>query len=250
MTMKNISLDVITVIKNPGNELFMTLNSLENTNANSKIELNWIIIDGSEKSNPKLDEILYRSPVKIAYIREKDSGIFEAMNKALSRISSDYFIFINSGDKLLPGVENSISTNTGKVTCSQAKWHDITENDVRRKKISQFRPYFAIMPNHQSMIFPRKYSKLHYEEKWKISSDQSLKIDLWEMGALEFNYEYVSSCLVGGLSMRKLRMHEILERYRESAEVFDKHFGYFHAYSLKVLYLGSYLLRLDWKRIK
>jgi hypothetical protein len=248
--MKNNSLDVITVLKNPENELMMTLNSLEYTNMNSKIELNWIIIDGSDTPNPKLDEMLHRSRLKIVYIKEEDSGIFEAMNKALSRISSDYFIFINSGDKLLQGIESSISRNTGKVTCCLAKWHDKLENDVPLKKNSQFKPYFAIMPNHQSMIFPKKYSTLQYEEKWKVASDQSLKIDLWEMDALEFDYEYVASCLVGGLSMRKLRMHEILNRYRESAEVFDKHFGYFHACSLKFLYLGSYLLRWDWKRIK
>jgi putative colanic acid biosynthesis glycosyltransferase len=245
------SLDVITVVKNPGEEFHLTSLSIWNLQRSGKCEIRWIIIDGSEKTAEPVRHELDQNwnEVKIQYVNEPDTGIYSAMNKGLNLVQSDYFIFLNSGDMIKEGILEVLGTTRHKIFCGQTEWHNQTGEIDPKLKTRPARHFLAVMPNHQGMVFPREFRDVKYDESLKISSDQALKLDFWKKGHLEFSKTLISSCLLGGISMRKLSIIEILGRYKESSAVINQYYRGLHSKLLKILYLGRYLQRWNWKKI-
>ncbi len=67
-------------------------------------EFEYIIIDGGSTDGSK--EYIERNKDKIDYwVSEKDSGIYNAMNKGIKAANGDYLLFLNSGDWLF---ENAV----------------------------------------------------------------------------------------------------------------------------------------------
>jgi glycosyltransferase involved in cell wall biosynthesis len=95
MNIKKIS--IITVTFNCEKTIDETvLNVLSQNYSN----IEYIVVDG--ESDDKTYDILLKYKSRFSYlIREKDMGIFDAMNKALKYASGDYAIFINSGDSFV-----------------------------------------------------------------------------------------------------------------------------------------------------
>lgn len=58
----------------------------------------WIVIDGGSTDGSK-DEILKYQEHITTWVSEPDKGIYNAMNKGVSKASGDYCIFMNSGDR-------------------------------------------------------------------------------------------------------------------------------------------------------
>ncbi len=58
----------------------------------------WVIVDANSSDGTKefLEELPKSDSIK--FISEKDSGIFDGMNKGISMSSGDYVVFLNSGD--------------------------------------------------------------------------------------------------------------------------------------------------------
>src|SRR6476659_3913925 len=61
------------------------------------LDVEHVIIDG--QSSDTTLEIVRRFPHVAAVISEPDCGLYDAMNKGLSRISGDYVLFLNADDK-------------------------------------------------------------------------------------------------------------------------------------------------------
>jgi glycosyltransferase involved in cell wall biosynthesis len=56
-----------------------------------------IIVDGKSKDNTLALIQLYENP-KLKWISEPDSGLYDAMNKAVTMATGDYLCFLNAGD--------------------------------------------------------------------------------------------------------------------------------------------------------
>lgn len=83
---------VIVVCLNPGEKLNQTLDSvLKQTCDDYEI----VVKDGGS-SDGSLDSV--RSDLRVNLYREKDSGIYEAMNQAVSHANGDFVLFLNCGD--------------------------------------------------------------------------------------------------------------------------------------------------------
>jgi glycosyltransferase involved in cell wall biosynthesis len=95
---------VVTVAYNGGKELEETILSVLNqTFKNAE----YIIIDGGSTDNTL--EILQKYDSKIDYwVSEKDSGIYDAMNKGIALARGSYLNFLNCGDKFYN--ENVLAT--------------------------------------------------------------------------------------------------------------------------------------------
>ena len=89
-------ISVITPVKNGGKTL---KNTIESIKRQSFKNYEYIIIDGL--SNDNTEEIINSNKKYInIYIREKDEGIYDAMNKGIKLASGEYISIINSDDYL------------------------------------------------------------------------------------------------------------------------------------------------------
>lgn len=73
-------------------------NTIESVLSQDYLDIEYIIKDGmsSDKTCEIINEYLYDS--RILYLSEKDSGLYDAMNKATELATGDYIIFMNAGD--------------------------------------------------------------------------------------------------------------------------------------------------------
>lgn len=88
------SLSVITVTYNAGKTLERTLKSVREQ---TYPYVEHIIVDGKSKDNTLALIQLYENP-KLKWISEPDSGLYDAMNKAVTMATGDYLCFLNAGD--------------------------------------------------------------------------------------------------------------------------------------------------------
>jgi len=90
---------VITINRNNAFGLKKTLKSIENQTSK---DFEFIVIDGAstDESISLLQTFQLSNLQTFKWVSEPDSGIYNAMNKAIKMATGDYFLFINSGDEL------------------------------------------------------------------------------------------------------------------------------------------------------
>lgn len=92
----NLKLSIITINYNDKNGLEKTIKSVI---AQSFKDFQYIVIDGGSDDGSKDILLKYKGYLDVA-ISEKDSGIYNAMNKGASYAKGEYLLFLNSGDVL------------------------------------------------------------------------------------------------------------------------------------------------------
>lgn len=112
-------ISIITVCRNAEQLIGPTVKSVVDCAAKMN-DLQYIIIDGAstDKTIDIAKEIIDAAPVRLinpVIVSEKDSGIYDAMNKGLELASGDYVMFINAGDTLhsddtLQTIKNAIKS--------------------------------------------------------------------------------------------------------------------------------------------
>ncbi len=110
--MKQIKVSLITVSFNSAKTIEDTIKSVREQNYHN---LEYIIIDGGS-TDGTLDIIENNSNVLSCLISENDDGIYDAMNKGISKASGDIIGFINADDilaspKVLEAVAKTFARN-------------------------------------------------------------------------------------------------------------------------------------------
>lgn len=91
-----MKLSVITINYNNAEGLAKTMDSVFRQRFS---DFEYIVIDGGSTDGSK--DLIVNNQDKIAYwCSEKDSGIYNAMNKGIREASGEYLLFLNSGDFL------------------------------------------------------------------------------------------------------------------------------------------------------
>lgn len=244
----NFDVDVITVTKNDVFNLNKTYESIKLRVEKDGLKINWILIDGSDNSEIKnfVETLPRLTGFGVSYYSEKKPGIYCSMNQGIDKVSSDFFILLNSGDILLENfslVIKKVPSNV--VTCYESEWHD--ENFNLKYRVSNKRVCIRLakMPNHQAMIFPKSFTDWRYDEKLFVSADQELKLRLASAEKLTIVTGYVVSSLVGGISSRRLKYSDIKVRSNESWQIFQKHYHWAHATILWLLYTIRFITRIE-----
>jgi len=83
---------IITVNLNSGNDFFTTAASIRSQNFR---DWQWIIKDGASND---LNPDTIPNDHRIVFRQSPDTGVYEAMNEALTFAEGEYIIFLNSGD--------------------------------------------------------------------------------------------------------------------------------------------------------
>jgi glycosyltransferase involved in cell wall biosynthesis len=87
-------LSIITVCRNARRDLLKTQKSIFGQSCN---DFEWIVIDG-DSHDGTVDELRLISDARLRFISEKDTGIYDAMNKGLAMASGEWVWFLNAGD--------------------------------------------------------------------------------------------------------------------------------------------------------
>jgi glycosyltransferase involved in cell wall biosynthesis len=91
-----ISLSIITVNLNNKKGLNRTIESVI---IQSFLNIQYIVIDGGSVDG-SLQIIKEHTSHIFYWISEKDTGVYNAMNKGIAAATGDYLLFLNSGDVL------------------------------------------------------------------------------------------------------------------------------------------------------
>ena len=102
-----MKLSIVTINYNNKKGLVKTIESV--TNQEFK-DFEWIVIDGG--STDQSVALIQDNLTHIDYwVSEKDQGVYDAMNKGINVATSDYILFLNSGDYFILNNAVKIITN-------------------------------------------------------------------------------------------------------------------------------------------
>lgn len=177
-TQKNISISVITVVRNGVNELEQTINSVKSQSYHS---IEYILVDGGS-TDGTLDIINKYSDSFNFWCSEKDNGIYDAMNKGIEKATSDFMIFMNAGDTFASPstVEQFIFSLP-----PDNKYVDLAYGDailvnregknVYKKARNHRYVWYGMFAVHQAIFFSTKtIANLRYDARYKVGGDYAL----------------------------------------------------------------------------
>jgi glycosyltransferase len=167
-----MKISVITAVLNDAEHIAETIESVLNQNFD---DLEYIIVDGASSDGTL--EIIKKYSSKIAkIISEKDSGIYEAMNKGIKAASGDIVGIINSGDRYMPGALQRVADSFAQKEENMQRifWGDVEyENLGIVRGFREENRYRGAFAPHPSMFVPKKiYEEIGaYDESFRLLGD-------------------------------------------------------------------------------
>lgn len=223
--MSTIKISIITIVYNNVRDIEYTILSVL---GQSYPLIEYIIVDGA--STDGTVDVINRYKDRIdKIVSEKDSGIYDAMNKGLALATGDYVLFLNSGDELYD--QNTIQrvVESGKgadIIYGETKLVDEQRSiigDRRHKTPDRFDwKSFRYGMNicHQAIYIKREIAP-RYDLNYQLSADIDWIIRAAKKAKTTQNvHSYVAKYLVGGMSQKRHRQ-SLKERYA----IFKKHYG-------------------------
>jgi glycosyltransferase involved in cell wall biosynthesis len=221
---------IITVTYNAEQFLERTIRSII---GQTYPHIEYLIIDGASTDGTLAIIQQYEKHISV-WISEPDRGLYDAMNKGLTRASGKYVWFMNAGDEIhdahtLERIAAKFSEN-GDVYYGDALFvsPDNRELGLRSVLTPHKLPLnlswrdmrLGMVVCHQSFIVRRSIAP-PYEPAYRYSADVDWEIKcLKRAGKVVFVEGVLSRYLTGGFSRKHLRK-SLLDRYA----VLQKHFG-------------------------
>jgi glycosyltransferase involved in cell wall biosynthesis len=194
-------LSIVTVIYNDAVALEKTLIScIEQRNKGASFE--HIIIDGASTDMTPSILSKYANFIDIC-ISEKDSGIFDAMNKGLRVATGDSILFLNAGDIFYP------KFNLGQFIQN----NPLDEKAIFTYTLQQYNEIFFLRPSrkrkifhptdfgHQGVFVPQKiYKNIFYDINYSIMADSIWIKEIWDTDICIVSDEISTIFALGGTS--------------------------------------------------
>ncbi len=246
-------LSIITINYNNALGLERTL---KNFTSQEYKNVEYLVIDGgsSDESIAIIDK--YKSGITFS-ISERDTGIYNAMNKGIAKATGEYLLFINSGDELngTSAIKNVIHElhDTDLITCNLLLIADKSETVKHYPENPTFQ-YFLTdsFPHPATFIRKNLFSLTNgYDENYKIVSDWAFfMIALFRFNATHKHLSVTLSCFyMDGISTseqnRKLvakeKAHFISEQFGRYTELIK---DWKEAKKLKFIFENSRLIKI------
>jgi len=208
---------IIVVTYNNAEGLNRTLQNIHSLNYSDK-EI--IVIDGASKDNTREILTANKNIISVA-VSEKDSGIYNAMNKGLKYVNGDYVVFMNAGDcfahrevlSLINNYEGDILLG-GETYGGQLR---IVKNQMSLYDI------LSIGINHQAVYYRKEIiQKYGFDESYKLIADLKSVVEplVKDKVSITSIPEILAICEGGGVSKKRWR-DTIVENRRIINEVVD-----------------------------
>ncbi|MFY0687755.1 MAG: glycosyltransferase [Cyclobacteriaceae bacterium] len=174
---------------------------MESVKTQSYPDIEWVVVDGL--SNDRTLEIIKPNMAETdVLISEKDSGIYNAMNKGISLASGDIIGFLNSDDTLassrtIETIVQGFKKNDVKVIYGDLAFVNSAEETVRKWEFGIQRDFVTGWhPAHPTFYAKREcYEKLGgYNEALSLSADFELMLRFLQ--GKRVSAKYISEILV------------------------------------------------------
>lgn len=223
---------VITVVYNGEKYIEQTIQSVLDQNYDN---IEYIIIDGN--STDRTIDIIKKYEDKIDYwISEKDTGIYNAMNKGIDLCTGDYISFMNADDWYETDMFVKLK-DVSKASPDYIFGNTIIideNNNYLRTDIPDLKKYKRSIPfGHQALFVKTQIMQdIKFNEKYEIVADYDFSIKLITH---QFIYKYIPYGIVnyrlGGVSSTRNYTNEVFQIHKY-------HFGLIHA-------IYWYFVRMD-----
>lgn len=202
---KNAFFSIITVCLNNKDGVARTERSISNQ---KERDFEWIVIDGC--STDGTVEFVKNSKNAPLLVSEKDTGIYNAMNKGIKFSQGKYCLFLNAGDELYSddvlmeikkNKETDIIVGRMQVICNdnqrKNKIKDFSQQDIRKKYL-----YSRSLPHPATFIKRNIFSVYgYYDEFFSIAGDHDFFARVLTRGAsISFSPVCVSIFYMDGIS--------------------------------------------------
>jgi len=206
ITIITVSYNAVTVIEE-------TIKSVLNQTYKN---IEYIIIDGGSTDGTK--EVIKKYANQLSYwISEPDKGIYDAMNKGISKANGEWINFMNAGDSF---VDNNVLEKVSKFLNNGfgITFGDTIVEKNGKKIIHYATPFYKKEKlhhkmgfNHQSTFVRTDLAKKNpFDLKYKLAADYNMIISLYRAGA-KFNQLNFAIALydLNGISNKKTFKHAL-----------------------------------------
>ena len=175
-------LSIITVVYNDSKNLKKTIDSVKSQSFN---DYELIIIDG-QSTDGTLDIIESNREYISSWISERDSGIYDAMNKGIRLARGKYIEFLNAGDVFVDrkSLERIFSNNDGDydILYGEINLYDedgifLCEVPARDFTLENLKNFGTGTVNHQAFFLKRELAP-HFSNKYRLKGELNWYIDI------------------------------------------------------------------------
>jgi len=202
MDNQNRQYSIIVVTYNNADGLKRTLKSIRQIDFAQK---EVVVIDGGSKDHT-LDVIAEYQDIITTSVSEKDSGIYNAMNKGVKLVHGDYVVFMNAGDEFANAdVLSLVSRYEGDIILGG----DLYGGKQRMPKATMtLYDLLSIGICHQAVYYRREVlQKYGFDESYKLIADLKSVVEPLVKDRVKITVvtEVLAVCEVGGLSKQRWR---------------------------------------------
>lgn len=221
----NPLISVITICFNSGNSLIKTMESVL---AQSFTDFEYVIQDGESTDNTQelienYQDRFMEKGITLRYFREKDGGIYDAMNKAVAHASGVWVNFMNAGDCFYSAtVLNDIFCErdypNDAILYGDAVEQEYGRYYMFRKNIDQIE---GRMPfSHQSSFTRRELLlRVPFRTDYRIGADYDFLLTIHQKG---FYFTDIGKivCIVSKDGLSSLKLYDT---FRETVIIRERH---------------------------
>ncbi|MCR5801704.1 MAG: glycosyltransferase [Lachnospiraceae bacterium] len=259
MLFKDLKFTVITVCLNAEDSIQKTIESVL---MQKYSPYEYLIIDGESKDNTVSIAKEYEGDfadkgIRYFVISEKDTGIYNAMNKGIRKATGDFISFLNAGDTYLEDsliiIRDFYAESPFDMTYGGLNY--INPDGSMIVKMSKYDRHWVTSRhwNHPSMFLRSEiYQKYGFDEQYRIYADFHLYTKLRKIKDLRIRVipKIITNFSANGIST-KSSVRCAAERGREKYEIY-KNNGYSRLYFfesylweiVKLLYFGTKSIKL------
>ena len=208
---------IIVVTRNNDQGVERTLNSIRSLDYARK---ETIVVDGASTDNTK--DILAQFEDIITFsLSEKDSGIYNAMNKGIQHVTGDYVVFMNAGDIFADSnVLKTVNACDGDIILGSEEYGG--QPRMVKGEMTLY-DLFSVGINHQAVYYRREVlQKYGFDESYKLTADLKSVIEPYvkDKVKLSFVTDILAVCEGGGASKVHWR-DTLVENRRMVSELVD-----------------------------
>lgn len=218
---KNILVTIIIVTYNA--ERFIG-NALESLTSRINEQTEVIIIDGLSKDNTI--NIINKYDTYIStVISEKDSGIYDAMNKGISLAAGRFILFLGADDQLVIDIQEL----SGFLVDDKTLYYgDVILSPSNKIYGGKYNTAKLLNRNicHQSIFYPKSvFDYYKFDDNYKLMEDYVMNLKLWSSKKFKFSYieKTISNYSTAGLSSTNI---DAVYK-KDSWKIIYKHYGLF-----------------------